>query len=161
MKREILFRGKRVDNGEWVYGDLVVNRPTGTYRIWVDFANVKHGDYAESQLHECSGQLFIVIPETVGQYTGLWDNCKNKLWEGDKVKILYTDWPSKSENDPRTLDQYLEDISLPGEIVFLEDSWCVKFPSGNYGSIMPGTHGFIKRVGLATEKQPTTQNQGV
>lgn len=83
MKREILFRGKRVDNGEWVEGDLVINKPTKTYRIFSDFANVVHGEFNESGLHECSGYLNIVMPETVGQFTGLTDKNGKRIFEGD------------------------------------------------------------------------------
>lgn len=84
--REYLFRGKRQDNGEWAYGDLVVNRPSGACRIFVNFANVRHGDFVESGLHECSGELYLVIPETVGQYTGENDDIGNRIFEGDKDK---------------------------------------------------------------------------
>ena len=52
MKRLILFRGKRIDNGEWVYGDLRSYLGGGHTFIQKGF-NMKE-----------------VIPETVGQYTG-------------------------------------------------------------------------------------------
>ena len=55
--REIKFKAKKIINGEWVYGDLVINTETGTYRIFSNFANVIHGDLTDNGLHYCSGQL--------------------------------------------------------------------------------------------------------
>ena len=65
--REILFRGKRTDNGEWVEG-LVAR-----YNPKFDCANIVDG--FES--------LVPVKTETVGQYTGLTDKNGKKIFEGD------------------------------------------------------------------------------
>ena len=83
MNREILFRGKRKDNKEWVYGYLVKSedyifdyseRIDIPYVIPIDNFNLK--DYRE----------YRVIPETVSQYTGLEDKNGNKIFEVDIVQ---------------------------------------------------------------------------
>ena len=80
--REILFRGKRTDCGEWVEGDLL-HYESGEMAICKGFS--KYGYEAT----EIIGR-YKVIPETVGQYTGLTDNNNRKIFEGDIVKCTDT-----------------------------------------------------------------------
>ncbi len=60
MNREILFRGKRMDNGEWVYGNLV-RYANGYAEIWEIF---------NPDIYTVCRD-WVIIPDTVGQYTGL------------------------------------------------------------------------------------------
>ena len=71
--REIRFRGKRVDNGEWAY--------------WNEFGETTEPFLCKTGAYGYIAKLDI-IPETVGQYTGLHESKGTDIYEGDFVTAL-------------------------------------------------------------------------
>lgn len=90
MKREILFRGKSVYNGEWVYGDLlqIANSMIIYHGSRLDANSKEDSELNENVAIEIMmNEITPIFPETVGQFTGLLDINNVKVFEGDILTI--------------------------------------------------------------------------
>ncbi|EPC9931066.1 YopX family protein [Listeria monocytogenes] len=106
--REIEFRGKRIDNGEWVYGNLMQFEDSATF-IFVD---ERKGASTLTYAHFIINNMHAIDEKTIGQYTGLKDKNGKKIFEGDIVDISVYD--------------RLDWSSIKGKVVFLNGAWLVE-----------------------------------
>lgn len=78
------------------------------------------------------------------EYINIDDKNDRKIYTNDIVRILYTDWPSKNDSDPRTLKEYLRDIAHVGKVVF---NPYYGYRVEDIGGMNCGEHGYIELIG--------------
>ena len=112
--REILFRGKRIDNGEWVEGFLLkeCNYATCSWNLAIEYKTDRFGKFAYDVAE--------VVAETVGQFTG--KTVKSgKVFYGDVCKsidgVFLVCW---DEEKSAFVMRFLE---YPFETLYLEEMW--------------------------------------
>lgn len=116
--REILFRGKLPDTGEWVEGYVVKGRLT--YILTAE--NIHY--MSVSVMGHASVDVLPVKPETVGQYTGLKDVNGKRIFEGDIVEGEYFD-----DEDGYGIIQWND-----GAFEIVNDYTCVTFHENLYST---------------------------
>ena len=94
----------------------------------------------------------------VMQFTGLQDRNGVDIFEGDIVRILYTDWPSQhladGEKQTVSLEDYKDSLSNIGKVIFKDCEFCIQFNAAGYTStIHCGRHGQITVIGNVHESR--------
>lgn len=132
MQDRYLFRGKRIDNGEWVIGNRIDDGVTGQVFIHAVGNSVNESDKVGEE--GCLQFVaFEVAPSTICQCTGLKDKNGKMIWENDIVNgsikrgvafyrclVLWNECKARFDvramdcNFPMTLDECTDDISMSG-----------------------------------------------
>ena len=152
MSEQREYRGKRVDNGEWIRGSLVISEyiyHDPDYFIVLPSARIhpfgpymtaaRQGIYQGARIHSfvpyttaATQDIYQVIPSTVGQFTGLLDKNGGKIFAGDRVRI--TRWADDDDAPFR------DEIDVDYVVVWLKYRWAYKYAGSDRYILDPDFH---------------------
>ena len=104
--REILYKAKRIDNGEWVYGSYLYTFCEDKNCPIVGIQGEKHWIVEEN------GNIFWIDEDTICQYTGMTDKNGQKIWEND-ILVAHLD------------EKFPEDETYE-QVIWHESGFCTK-----------------------------------
>lgn len=119
--REILFRGKRLDNGKWVMGFCVHHRNVAHYIL-----DVSYGGYEDIDGGFFVPRWYAVEPSSVGQYTGLTDKNGKRIFEGD---IVLFKWDK--EHNYCHIIEFVDGEFCATPVISRDDTWQIRICGEN------------------------------
>ena len=155
--REILFKAKRIDNGEWVEGDLIQTNYLGKIRGWISAKNdatrlrviaTKYTDWRAVEVNT----------DTICQYTGLTDSTKWEELTKEEQSDFLSKWNSKEdrkntvddwkgrqiwENDIvkkhfyTDYDAYANSEEYTGKVEYLDCAWNIVYTQNAHKCVSP------------------------
>ena len=126
--REILFKPKRNDNGEWVEGYIFDDGNVNPEHYFVGTLCIsRYKGKADDEWNIDGECIYEVQPDTICQYTGLTDKNGHKICENDIVKKhFYTDY-----------DAYANSEEYTGVAKFTEYAWVIEVKNNNHVCTIP------------------------
>jgi uncharacterized phage protein (TIGR01671 family) len=128
--REIKFRGKEITTNEWVYGNLVSGYEYNT----TDKLYTRIVNQTEEQKKEGEFTSYEVIPETVGQFIGLYDKNRVEIYKGDIITGHFLFNPDLI-TDKFIVQWNEEEASYEMKIIDEKDLSCFYFTDGDVADI--------------------------